>query len=137
MTRFLLISLVSFCLGPASAVAEQAGLPDIQAQLEQAKQRLDLTDEQLEQLRPILKASIEESIAVLQKHDIDLSVPKEQRERPSFREMRALGKDMKQVRESTTDKLAGVLSEEQLETYIKIQEERRKQMRDQIRAGKQ
>ena len=139
MKHVLSIILIGLYLGPALGFAQQPGsqgLPDVQAQLEQTKQRLNPTDEQVAEIRPILKASLEETRAVLDKHGIDLSIPEEQRDRPSFREMRKMGKDLKVVRESTTAKLAEILSEEQLDTYKEIQEERRKQMREQIRAGR-
>ena len=137
MRPILRILLISLCAGLAVGNAEQMeanGLPEVQAQLEQAKDRLNLTDEQVEQVKPILKESIEASKQVLDKHGIDLSVPKEQRTRPSFREMRAIKKDMKAVRTATTEKLAVVLSDEQLDAYKEIQEERREQMQEQIRA---
>ena len=139
MKHVFSIILIGLYLGPALGFAQQSeakGLPDIQAQLQQTKQRLNLTDEQVAEMRPILKTSLEETKEVLDKHGIDLSIPKEQRARPAFREMRKIGKDLKVVRESTTAKLAEVLSEEQLDTYKEIQDERRKQMREQIRAGR-
>lgn len=139
MKHVFSIILIGLYLGPVLGLAQQSsasGLPDIQVKLVQTKQRLNLTDEQFAEMRPILKTSLEETKAVLDKHGIDLSIPKEQRDRPSFREMRKIGKDLKVVRESTTARLAEVLSEKQLDTYKEIQEERRKQMREQIRAGR-
>ena len=137
MRPILRILLISLCAGLAAGNAEQNeanGFPEVKAQLEQAKDRLNLTDEQVEQVKPILRESIEASKQVLDKHGIDLSVPKEQRTRPSFREMRAIKKDMKAVRTATTEKLAVVLSDDQLDAYKEIQEERREEMQEQIRA---
>ena len=97
-------------------------------------ERLNLTDEQSVQIEPILESNFHASMLVLESHGIDLSVPREQRARPNFREIRAIGKELQAVREETAEEMAEFLTEEQMEEYRKIQEERRAEMREQIGA---
>ena len=83
--------------------------------LDEARERLGLTDEQQEQGRAILKAGIEAQSAVLAEHGIELFA--ENRPRLSLRQLRALGADLDAVRAGTLAELAEVLTPEQLETY--------------------
>lgn len=105
---------------------------EIESRIEQAKERLNLTEEQVEQIKPIIKSSFEASMEILESHGIDLSIPQEERERPSFGELRALNKDMQKVRTESTAQMAEVLSDEQMAEFRKMQEERREQMRAEI-----
>ena len=138
MPRWLIIALVSVLfVASAPALAQQIDPErheDIEARVEQAKQRLNLTDEQVEQIKPVIKSNAEATKRILESHGIDLSVPKEQRNQPSMREMRALGKDMKALRLETTEQMAAILTDEQFEEFLTMQEERRDEMRDKIRA---
>ena len=109
-------------------------LAELEARIEQTKQRLNLTDEQAVQIEPILESNFHASMLILESHGIDLSVPREQRARPNFREIRAIGKELQAVREETAEEMAEFLTEEQMEEYRKIQEERRAEMREQIGA---
>ena len=132
-------TMIGFMASLTTSLAQQAD-PDraaeLEARIEQTKQRLNLTDEQLAQIEPILESSFEATALVLENHGIDLNpdVSRDQRERPGFRKMRAVSKDLQAVREETAAEMAEVLTAEQMEEYRKIQEERRVALRERIRA---
>ena len=107
---------------------------ELEARAEQTRERLGLTDEQVARIEPILESSFEASMLVLENHGIDLEVPRDQRERPSFRTMRAIGSDLKAVRQETAEEMAEILTDVQMEEFRKIQEERRAELRERIRA---
>jgi len=77
------------------------------------KERLDLTKEQEEKIRPIIDASMQKKRTILKKHG--------EQEREN---MRILGKDMQALDRDTEKQLDSVLTEEQLKEYQKIQGER-------------
>ena len=133
----VMVTIVSLMASLTTSLAQQADpdrVAELEARVEQTRERLNLTDEQVAQIEPILESSFEASMLVLENHGIDLSVPRDQRERPGFRKMRAIAKDMKAVRQETAEEMAEILSVEQMEEYRKIQEERRAELREQIRA---
>jgi Spy/CpxP family protein refolding chaperone len=132
-----LVTMFGLLASLTTSQAQQADpdrLDELDARIEQTRQRLNLTDEQSVQIDPILESNFHASMLVLESHGIDLSVPREQRARPNFREMRAIGKELQAVREETAEEMAEILTEEQMEEYRKIQVERRAEMREQIGA---
>lgn len=132
-----LVTMFGLLASLTTSQAQQADpdrLDELDARIEQTRQRLNLTDEQSVQIEPILESNFHASMLVLESHGIDLSVPREQRARPNFREIRAIGKELQAVREETAEEMAEILTEEQMEEYRKIQVERRAEMREQIGA---
>ena len=77
------------------------------------KERLNLTKEQEEKIRPIMDASMEKKRTMLKKHG--------EQEREN---MRILENDMQALDKDTGKQLGSVLTEEQLKEYQKIQGER-------------
>jgi Spy/CpxP family protein refolding chaperone len=97
--------------------------------LEQVIENLELTDEQVEALRPIFQSSFERQAAVLEQYGIDLS-DGEQGGKLSRRERRKLRGDLKDEREKTDDAIAEVLTDEQFDAYKEMAEERQDEMRE-------
>jgi Spy/CpxP family protein refolding chaperone len=97
--------------------------------LEQVIENLELTDEQVEALRPIFQSSFERQAAVLEQYGIDLS-DGEQGGKLSRRERRKLKGDLKDEREKTDDAIAEVLTDEQFDAYKEMAEERQDEMRE-------
>lgn len=122
---------------PATAPGQDAGraerLEVFQQRLEEARTRLDLTDEQVEQVRPIIRTEFEALLDVLQEYGIDLQDRSGGAGRLGFLRLRRLQRDVSAVREQTLEDLDGVLTDEQLETYKEIQEENRQAMRERLR----
>jgi hypothetical protein len=97
--------------------------------LEQVIENLELTDEQVEALRPIFQSSFERQAAVLEQYGIDLS-DGEQGGKLSRRERRKLRGDLKDEREKTDDAIAEVLTDDQFHAYKEMAEERQDEMRE-------
>ncbi len=98
------------------------------------QEQLNLTDEQAELAKPILQRGFEAQAAVLEEHGF--SRDGRARGRPSLREarkLRKLGGELDEIRKTTHDELAEVLTEEQLLELTKIQEESRKKLRERMR----
>ena len=147
MTRdrwVVLIAIVAvvWCTAPAggnvaTALGQDAGraerLEAFQQRLEEARTRLDLTDEQVEQVRPILRTGFEALLDVLQEHGIDLQAGSGGAGRLGFLRLRRVQRDLNAAREQTLEDLDDVLTDEQIETYREIQEENRQAMRARLR----
>ena len=106
----------------------------LQEQIAQDRERLALTDEQIEAIEPILRRSFEEQSAVLEDAGFSMDGQSRGGQRPNLRQLRALSRELDAIRASTREELAGVLSEQQLEEYDEIQQERRAQIRSRIEA---
>ena len=104
--------------------------------LEEAKERLNLTEEQIVSIRPILEEDLAQKNKVLLKYGIDLESGKRPEGRMKFREARALGNDLDAVREETVEKLSVFLSDEQIEEYKTIQNENKAKIRERIRKSR-
>ena len=65
----------------ADEADQAARLEQLQERLQEARERLALTDQQREQVRPILAAGFQAQLAVLAEHGIDLLAPAEERPR--------------------------------------------------------
>ena len=117
--------------------AKEEKVEELKQRVEEARARLNLTDEQIEQITPILEEGFEAIQAVLEKHGIDLSDRSGQRSgnRIGLRQLRSLGNDLDEARADTYKKLeaSGILSDEQLEEYKKLRDEQKEAMRDRIR----
>lgn len=123
-------SNVSTALGQEEARTEPE---EFRQRFEEARTRLDLTDGQIEQVRPILRAEFEALQGVLQKYGIDLQDRSGGANRPGFRQLRRLQREVNAVREQTLEDLDDVLTDEQLETYKEMREENQQAMRERLR----
>jgi uncharacterized coiled-coil protein SlyX len=102
----------------------------------ETKARLDLTDEQVEQVTPILQSSFESRRAILLEYGIDIESRKPPAQKLGFRKARTLGKELDSVRASTLRELDDILTEEQLSEYVAMQNERKNKMRERLRASR-
>lgn len=131
-----LLALVAASALLLSGVAVAQDREEIEAKaeerLEQVIENLELTDEQVEALRPIFQSSFERQAAVLEQYGIDLS-DGEQDDKLSRRERRKLRGDLKDERERTEDAIAEVLTDDQFHAYKEMAEERRYEMRERLK----
>jgi Spy/CpxP family protein refolding chaperone len=104
--------------------------------LAEAKERLDLSDEQLEQVKPVMQEATEAQRSILARYGIDLEAEGGSGNALGMREARKLRQDLSKVRADTLEKLDGILTDEQLDEFKKLQEERRQEMKKRIRAGR-
>ncbi len=126
--RFLLALCGVLSLWPAAwTVAQPFGGPAnpetmkarLAAETDALIQQLELTDAQEARVRPILEAHNEQRVTRFAKA----------RENPTREAMQAMRKDAETLRAETEKKLAAVLTEAQMTTYKKIQEDRAAQRR--------
>lgn len=101
------------------------------AQLQETEERLQLTDEQPETVRPILEEATRQRQAVLEKHGVDLEGT-EKADRPGRRTLRRMRNDLQEVNKETQRELEDVLTSEQMKQWEALQEERRAEMREQL-----
>jgi len=104
----------------------------VRAQMEETEERLQLTDEQRDAVRPILEDSYMQRQAILEKYGIDLESTNRS-DRPGRRTLRQIRNDLNRENEETTRKLEAVLTGDQMDRWKTLQEERRAEMRDRIR----
>ena len=123
---------------PAPAAAATAGQEEEQAEalqqrLEETRARLNLTDEQVDQVRPILRAGFEAMLEVFEEHGIDPANPSGSGRRLRLRQLRRLQQDLNALGERTLEELGAVLNDEQIEGYKEIQKENREAIRERLR----
>lgn len=122
---FTLISQVSFA--GSFDLASKDPETTIQEKVTLYKERLELTDEQTEKMRPIIKDSIEKKIAILKSYGFSKDAERPELER---KQKRALRKELKAVEKSAKKQYAEFLNKDQMKTLREIkkeQKEKRKQ----------
>jgi Spy/CpxP family protein refolding chaperone len=108
---------------PTAPPAAPPAVPDQARQrLEQIKERLKLTPEQVEQVRPILSDEVQK-----------LKALREANSGGSRRDRRKMAREFKRIQDEADDQLKKVLSKEQMNELKKLREERRQQLRDRAR----
>lgn len=108
---------------PNAPAPNGPAVPDQARQrLEQIKERLKLTPEQLEQVRPILEDEVQK-----------LKALRESSSGGSRRDHRKMAREFKQIQDDADDRLKRVLSKEQMNELKKLRDERRQQLRDHAR----
>jgi hypothetical protein len=108
----------------AAEAAGQAQTDQARARLEQIKERLQLTPEQVEQLRPILTDEMEQFRAIRDKYSAGGQ---------GRRDRRKMAREIKDIQSRTDEQLKKVLSKQQMDEMKKVRAEWRQQLRD--RAG--
>ncbi|MEO1596472.1 MAG: Spy/CpxP family protein refolding chaperone [Pseudomonadota bacterium] len=124
-------ALVASLAVSTHALAEDDRAAMAQEQMQQTFERLDLTDEQIDQVKPVLEASAEEREKIMSEYGMD----PESGKRPGMRKMRAMKQEMDSVQEKTIAELKKILTDEQITEFQQIQEERQAAMRDRMRGG--
>lgn len=112
-------------LAQQDSTAQQQKMERAQERLQQIKDRLKLTPEQSEQVRPIVTEEFQQLKAIRDKHSGD----------SNRRGKLKMAREMRDVQSASDAKLSKVLSKTQMDELKKMREEWRQQMRE--RAGKQ
>jgi hypothetical protein len=102
----------------------QQTLEQVRQRLEEIKDRLQLTPEQIEKVRPILVDELQQLRSVQQKYNSS-----DQNRRTRLK----MARELRDIRSSADDKLQKILSRKQMEELRQIREELRQERRD--RAG--
>lgn len=111
---------------PAAPPAPNAPQMPEQARqrLEQVKERLKLTPEQVEQVRPILTEEVQKLRALRESNPGG----------GSRRDRLKMARELKRIQDDADDRLKKILTKEQMNELKKLREERRAEMRE--RAGR-
>ena len=99
-------------------------------QFEETKKRLNLTKEQEEALKPILKENSEKRREIFKSYGFEKGKNKPEL---SFSKKRSLVKEMRALKEETNGKVSKILSVEQMKEYEKVQDETRKRLKEKMK----
>jgi len=122
----LLASLTVSPLAAQEQTPDRAAMAaEAEARMAEAKERLNLTEEQAAQVEVILQETNEKRAQVFQNANLQ--------EGRSFRKMRQLRSDMQEVDKEATQRMAQVLDDEQMREYETIKEEQRAEMKERMR----
>lgn len=137
-TPITVVAIATTLWFPASATAAEREFSDEQiAKFEQrmrdTRERLELSDEQVEAIKPVLRESAEKRGAILQSYGFSIEGGRESGERLGFRKARAMRSEMEGVRDETEQAMEEILDDEQMDEYLEIAEERQEEIRDRIR----
>ncbi len=130
----LLLILLAAPLAAQTIVPNEEAKARMNDQVRATMERLELTQEQQEVVRPIIENNMRQRLAVLEKHGID-PAELQQGKRPGMRTMRKLRSDMERLGKATEKQLGEVLTDDQMATWKALEEERRDQMRKQMRGS--
>ena len=130
-------AMVIAMLAGAGAAARQSAPPALPpqaaAQLEEARTRLAMTEEQRTLAEPILRSGVERRMAILRTYGLVDADGRRTGARPKMREARKLRGELDDVRDDTVRRLERVLTKAQIEEYKKLQSEMRDAARERIR----
>ena len=131
-----LIGATIICLLSASSpgIAQEDRAAAAKERMEETRARLNLSDEQVEALTPVLKQSMTAQQSILSKYGVNLEGGSNGGQQLGLREARAMKKELDVVRTETLDTVDDILTDEQFDEFKRIQEERRAEMRQRIRA---
>jgi len=131
MTRLVAMLAMALMSAPP-VIAGQDTRPDnqqveqqVQQRLQEIKERLELTPEQIEKIRPLLAEEIQKLRALREKY--------EGAEQNLLTRLR-MGRELRAVQNATDEQLEKILSEKQMEEVGKIREEGRERFLE--RAGR-
>lgn len=126
---FIAVMLAGLFTVPATAKEDHTA--QYEQRLAETKARLNLSDQQMEQIEPTLEAGFTASQAILQKYGINPE-NRDNRQRLGFRKARQLRKELQTVQINTLHELSDVLTDEQLAEYREIQAERKAELKQRI-----
>ena len=90
--------------------------------------KLELSAQQRDRVRPILKEHFKAQMAILDKHGVAPG-NRDNADRPGFRTLRRLRKDMDEINERAEARLSDILSEAQFEVHKALKAEQREKLR--------
>ncbi|MGD8695948.1 MAG: hypothetical protein PVJ12_02475, partial [Gammaproteobacteria bacterium] len=114
------------------SLAQEDRAAQVEQRIEEAKARLNLTDEQLDQMTPVLEESMAARQSILSSYGIDLENRSGSAKKLGLRQARAMRKELDVVQADTLDALGRILNDEQMEEFKRMQEERKAEMRERI-----
>jgi hypothetical protein len=127
---FVFSAVLLVCTGASYAQVESHEMLDRAAALmEQAVERLQLTDEQFETVEPIVRTGAEERVRILQKYGVILKEG-EERKKISRKDRKKLKGEIDDIRADTAKSLDVVLNDTQMAEYELMLKEARSRIRE-------
>ena len=127
---FVFSAVLLICTGASYAQVESQDMLDRAAALmEQAVERLQLTDEQFETVEPIVRTGAEERVRILQKYGVILKEG-EERKKISRKDRKKLKGEIDDIRADTAKSLDVVLNDTQMAEYELMLKEARSRIRE-------
>ena len=128
-------ALLVFALAASASHAAENRAAQIEHRVQAAKDRLQLTDEQVERITPVLEESLDAQRRILSRYGIDPDAPSAQRERLGLRKAQAMKRDFEAARAATLASVGDILTRTQVDEFKRIQQERANEMRSRIVGG--
>ena len=128
-------AIVSLALVSPFALASSDRVAQVEQRMGEARERLNLSDEQLEQMTPVIEESMRKRRAILSSYGVDPENRANAKGKLGLRKALAMKKELNAVRADTLQALDGVLTDEQLEEFKLMQAERQSEMRERIRGA--
>jgi hypothetical protein len=128
-------AIVSLALVSPFALASSDRAAQVEQRMEEVRERLDLSDEQLQQMMPVIEESMEKRRSILTSYGIDPENRANAKDKLGLRKALAMKKELDAVRTDTLRALDGVLTNEQLQEFKRIQAERQSEMRERMRGS--
>ncbi len=132
------VLVIFYAISSPAALAQATEMQTAEQYFSELQEALELTDEQVEKIEPIITEGRERQESILASYGIDLDSD----EKPANLRRRTAMKmrgELKETREVMMEALSAVLTDEQLATYTEIQkdraEEQRNAIRERIRGG--
>jgi 5'-3' exonuclease len=127
---FVFSAVLLICTGASYAQVESQDMLDRAAALvEQAVERLQLTDEQFEIVEPIVRTGAEKRIRILQKYGVIMKEG-EERKKISRKDRKKLKGEIDDIRADTAKSLDVVLNDTQMAEYELMLKEARSRIRE-------
>ena len=96
------------------------------------KERLQLTDDQLQKIAPVLKQSVEARRSILSRYGIDYDAPKRPQEKLGLRNAMSMKRELNAAKIATQMAVSDILTKEQMEEFKRLQEEQKEKFRSRM-----
>jgi Spy/CpxP family protein refolding chaperone len=137
LKRGTMVAVAVLATSATQALAQDISderLGDFEERIEELQTRLGLTDEQLEEMRPVIAKNFEKTLQAFDEAGLEQggggasSLGRRDRIR--------LGRQIRDIQEETVKKMRDILTDEQMDEYEEIQEERREELRARMQGGR-
>jgi hypothetical protein len=129
-------ALIAMLAVGSLAIAGEDRAAQAQEQMKKTIERLDLTDEQIDRVKPILEDARASRQAIMGKYGVDPEGDAGSGKKLDMRQARAMRNELNAVQDGTNAELKKILSAEQFEEFKVIQQEVRDQVRERVRSAR-
>lgn len=130
MKKCLLASAVVGIVLSISSASGQS-LDELQKRITEVRERLDLSEEQIEQLSPVFKDYFKAQIELLMELGVNLE-SQESDEGIDIKQLQGLEQKIREANADFETEIAASLSDEQLEEFVALQQEQKDRIRDKV-----